>query len=138
MGYLIIIHQIGSISWNVTNDRHSKKTIEYRNMREYYVYILTNKKNTTLYVGVTNDLERRIFEHKNRVHNGFSSKYKLTKLVYFEETDDISAALHREKQLKKWRRIWKEDLIREMNPQWVDLSISWFPTENGDPGSSPG
>ena len=95
-------------------------------MNEYYVYIITNKRNTVLYVGVTNDLKRRMYEHKNKLIEGFSKKYNLSKLVYFEQTNDIYTAINREKQLKKWRREKKEWLINQMNPQWDDLSQGWF------------
>ena len=92
-------------------------------VKEYYVYILTNFTNTTLYIGVTNDLERRLAEHKSGLIEGFSKRYKLTKLVYWESTTDIRDALQREKQIKGWKRIKKEELITSMNPQWEDLSF---------------
>ena len=89
---------------------------------KYYVYILTNKHHTVLYTGVTNDLIRRVYEHKNHLDKGsFTAKYKVTKLVYFEETSDVRAALEREKQIKSWSRDRKTDLVFEMNPHWVDL-----------------
>ena len=89
---------------------------------KYYVYMLTNKHHTVLYTGVTNDLIRRVYEHKNHLDKGsFTAKYKVTKLVYFEETSDIRAALEREKQIKSWSRDRKTDLVFEMNPQWVDF-----------------
>ena len=88
----------------------------------YYVYILTNYNQTSLYIGVTNNLVRRLYEHKNKIIEGFSSKYNVSKLVYFEETDSINSALNREKQLKKWHRDWKLDLIRKSNPEFKDLS----------------
>ncbi len=90
---------------------------------KYYVYILTNK-SKTLYVGVTNDLERRIYEHKNKLVEGFASKYNLTKLAYFEETNSAESAISREKQLKGWLRRKKVALIESMNPDWKDLSLS--------------
>ncbi len=95
-------------------------------MRTYYVYIITNKWNTTLYIGVTNDLGRRMYEHKQGLVEGFSKKYNLRKLLYFEETDDVQAAIEREKQLKKWRRDKKIVLIKKVNPQFEDLSTEWF------------
>ena len=95
-------------------------------MRVYYVYILTNKKEGVLYIGVTNDIERRIREHKSKLIKGFTSKYKLTQLVYFEEYQNIKEAIKREKQLKKWNRDWKINLIREVNEEWKDLSKDWF------------
>ncbi len=88
----------------------------------YYVYILASKKNGTLYIGVTNDLERRMHEHRAGLIRGFTKKYDVHMLVYFEETSDIDAALNREKCLKKWNRAWKIRLIEEANPNWQDLS----------------
>jgi len=88
---------------------------------QYYVYILTNKNNKVLYIGVTNDLERRIFEHKNKLVEGFTKKYNLNKLIYYEMTEDISSAIEREKQLKNWHRDWKINLIKSFNPMWKDL-----------------
>ena len=93
--------------------------------KKYYVYILTNKRNGTLYVGVTNDLERRIFEHKNKIIKGFTEKYNIDKLVYYEETNDITEATLREKKLKKWNRKWKLELIEKENKNWNDLSKNW-------------
>ena len=90
--------------------------------RQYYVYILTNKSNNVLYIGVTNDLIRRIFEHKNKLVEGFTKKYNLRKLVYYEATNDIEGAINREKQLKNWHRDWKINLIDQFNPDWKDLS----------------
>jgi len=94
-------------------------------MRAYYVYILSNQKNTTLYIGVTNDLERRIREHKTKTNPGFTSRYNITKLVYFEEFSHVEEAIAREKQLKNWHREWKENLIKSVNHHWEDLSASW-------------
>ena len=89
---------------------------------QYYVYILTNKNHTVLYTGVTRDLIRRVYEHKTHADpNSFTAKYKTDKLVYFEETNDINAAIEREKQIKSWSRDRKTDLIFHMNPHWVDL-----------------
>jgi putative endonuclease len=90
--------------------------------RQYYVYILTNKSNNFLYIGVTNDLIRRIFEHKNKLMEGFTKKYNLRKLVYYETTNDIESAINREKQLKNWHRDWKMNLIDQFNPDWKDLT----------------
>ena len=91
-------------------------------MQIYYVYILSNYTNSTLYIGVTNDLKRRIYEHKNKLISGFSSKYNVNKLVYFEETTDIKSAIQREKNLKKWKQEWKDELIKKNNPSFYDLS----------------
>ena len=91
------------------------------NNRFYYVYILANKTNSVVYIGVTNDLQRRVYEHRNHLVDGFSDSYNVTKLVYFEQTTDVYAALEREKQLKKWRREKKNRLIDTQNPDWHDL-----------------
>ncbi len=91
----------------------------------YYVYILTNQADRVLYIGVTNDLERRIYEHKSHLVEGFTRDYRVDKLIYFEETSDVHAAIAREKQLKGWRREKKEALIRSVNPLWRDLTTDW-------------
>jgi len=90
-------------------------------MKSYYVYIMANKRNGTLYIGVTNDLIKRVFEHKSDIVQGFTKKYKIHSLVYFEECGEIESAILREKQLKKWNRQWKLELIEKENPQWKDL-----------------
>ncbi len=90
-------------------------------MKNYYVYILASKRNGTLYIGMTNDLIRRVNEHKNDLIEGFTKKYGVHKLVYFEQTSDIESAIQREKRLKKWNRQWKLDLIEKENPEWKDL-----------------
>ena len=95
-------------------------------MKESYVYILTNKRNGTLYIGVTSDLEKRILQHKLAIYKGFSKKYKVHILVYYEVYFDIQTAIQREKKLKKWERKWKLRLIEEHNPEWGDL-YSGFP-----------
>jgi putative endonuclease len=95
-------------------------------LRQYYVYILTNREQGVLYTGVTNNLERRMYEHKNKLIPGFTSKYKLKRLVYFEETVDINAAITREKQIKGWLRKKKVALIESQNPDWEDLSEGWY------------
>ena len=91
-------------------------------MKTYYVYILASKRNGTLYVGMTNDLTRRVFEHKSGLIDGFTKKYTIDKLVYFESTTDVNEAIAREKRLKKWKRQWKIDLIEKLNPGWQNLS----------------
>ena len=90
-------------------------------MGQYHVYIMTNRSDT-LYTGVTNNLQRRVYEHKHGLVEGFTKKYKLTMLVYYEATDDVRSAIEREKQIKGWRRSKKIALIESVNPQWRDLS----------------
>ena len=90
--------------------------------RNYYVYILANWNNRVLYVGVTSDLTRRIYEHKNKIVKGFTEKYNVYKLVYFQETADVLAAITREKEIKRWRRDKKDVLVSSINPEWKDLS----------------
>ena len=92
----------------------------------YYVYILTNERATVLYIGVTNDLERRVYEHKKKLVEGVTKKYNVDRLVYFEETDDVTVAIGREKQLKGWLRRRKAALVETMNPEWRDLAADWF------------
>ncbi len=89
---------------------------------EYYVYILTNWNNKVMYVGITNNLARRVYEHKHKMVNGFTKKYNLNKLVYYERTSDVFAAISREKEIKKWRREKKDRLVIALNPEWKDLS----------------
>ena len=94
-------------------------------MNQYYVYIVTNGVRT-LYIGVTNDLTRRVYEHQHKLTDGFTKKYNVTMLVYYEVTTDVPSAIVREKQLKGWRRSKKIDLIEASNPEWVDLSLGWY------------
>ena len=89
---------------------------------QYYVYVVTNKSNKVIYTGVINNLVRRMFEHKNKLVEGFTKKYNLTKLVYYEVTNNVESAIGREKQLKNWHRNWKINLITQFNPEWEDLS----------------
>ena len=91
----------------------------------YFVYILSNWNDSVLYIGVTGNLPRRLYEHRNHLVDGFSSKYNTEKLVYFEETTDVYSAISREKQLKGWTRKKKNELIVKMNPEWKDLSANW-------------
>lgn len=93
--------------------------------KTYYVYLLTNWNNQVMYVGVTNHLERRIYEHKNKLVDGFTKKYNVEKLVYFETASDVLVAIEREKQIKKWRREKKNQLVAGTNPEWKDLSLEW-------------
>ena len=90
-------------------------------MKQYYVYILASKKNGTLYIGVTGDLIKRVYEHKHDLVEGFTQKYAVHALVYYEVHEDIREAITREKQIKKWNRSWKLRLIEEKNPEWRDL-----------------
>jgi len=101
---------------------------------QYFVYILSNKYNNVMYIGVTNNLVRRMFEHKNKLADGFTKKYNLNKLVYYEVSEDIETAIKREKQIKNWHRDWKMNLINQVNPEWQDLSQSI----TGDPETSSG
>ena len=91
----------------------------------YFVYILSNWDDSVLYIGVTSNLERRLYEHRNGLVEGFTKKYNVHKLVYFEHTSDVYSAISREKQLKKWNRAKKNTLISRNNPQWKDLSSDW-------------
>jgi putative endonuclease len=90
-------------------------------VKNYYVYILANRKNGTLYTGISSDLIKRVFEHKNKFVEGFTKKYQVDKLVYYEIHDDPENAIIREKRIKKWNRQWKINLIKKDNPQWTDL-----------------
>ncbi|MEP1095377.1 MAG: GIY-YIG nuclease family protein [Cyclobacteriaceae bacterium] len=95
--------------------------------KEYYVYMLTNYSRTVLYTGITNDLERRVHEHKQKLDpKAFTTKYKVDLLVWFETHNDVVEAIRREKLIKKWRRKWKEDLINKENPDWEDLAKGWY------------
>ncbi|WP_310377332.1 GIY-YIG nuclease family protein [Flavobacterium sp.] len=98
----------------------------YKTQHQYYIYILASQKNGTLYIGVTNDLERRVLEHKQKANEGFTSKYNINMLVYFESFQYINDAILREKRLKKWNRQWKINLIEEENKEWNDLSEDWY------------
>ena len=98
-------------------------------MKKGYVYILSNKKRTVLYIGVTSDIERRILEHKARIGSSFCRRYNITDLMFFEEFQGIELAIEREKQLKNWHRDWKWNLIQEENPALLDLAFDWFTSE---------
>ena len=90
-------------------------------MKEYYGYIMTNRYNNVMYIGITNDLKRRVYEHKTGVFEGFTKKYDVHKLVYFEKCHEVTDAIKREKQLKSWRREKKNALVEEVNPDWKEL-----------------
>jgi putative endonuclease len=89
--------------------------------QQYFVYILASRKNGTLYVGVTSDLVRRVHEHKHDLIGGFTKAHQIHRLVYYETTDDVAIAIKREKQLKRWRRDWKLELVARVNPEWKDI-----------------
>jgi putative endonuclease len=95
-------------------------------LKSYYVYMATNKTNSVLYTGVSGALETRVAQHKEKAFNGFSARYNIKKLVYFEETSDVHAAIAREKQIKGWTRKKKNDLVATVNPGWSDLSADWY------------
>lgn len=109
-----------------------------KSIHQYWVYCVTNKGNTVLYVGVTNELQRRLFEHRTGVSpRSFVWRYQCWKLVYMEEYQDINVAIAREKQLKNWKRTWKEALISKENPKWTDLSRDWDHSTWYDPMDPP-
>ena len=93
--------------------------------RSYYVYILTNWNHEVMYIGMTNNLTTRLYQHKHKLVEGFTSAYNVNKLVYYEETNDVSVAIAREKEIKKWRREKKDRLVMSRNPEWKDLSDGW-------------
>ena len=101
-------------------------------MNSYWVYILCSKRNGALYVGVTNNLVRRVYEHKQKLIDGFTKKYDINKLIYTEEFNDVHAAIYREKCIKKWNRSWKLKLIEQYNPEWEDLYAKMFAEEAMD------
>ena len=90
-------------------------------MKRFFVYILATRKDGTLYVGITNNLQRRVFEHKTHIIRGFTARYNVDRLVWFEMHDSPEAAIQKEKQIKRWRRTWKKELIEATNPEWRDL-----------------
>ncbi len=127
----------------MTAQCHSRESGNPENgylMKSYYVYILASQKNGTLYIGVTNDLVRRVFKHKKNLVAGSTHKYNVHFLVYYEQCNDIESAIIREKQLKKWNRNWKLELIEKENPQWKDLYEdlinAGFPIRSGMTGST--
>ena len=109
-------------------------------MKTYYLYILANRRNGTLYIGVTGHLIQRIQQHKTKLIPGFTAKYNLNRLVYVEAHTDVQGAIRREKQMKKWRRAWKVELIEQANPEWLDLfgDIIDLPDKRNRPGSRAG
>jgi len=114
-----------------TKFSYSEKSSNYANptkkVNTYYVYMMTNR-SKTLYTGVTNDLYRRVYEHKQKLIPGFTQKYNINRLVYYQATSDVREAIAREKQIKGWLRAKKITLSESVNPQWRDLSVDWFET----------
>jgi putative endonuclease len=102
------------------------QSINHKKMKTYFTYIITNKPKGVLYIGVTNNLERRMMEHKHKIIAGFSARYNLNKLVYFTDSGSVESAIAYEKKLKGWLRSRKIELIEEKNPEWLDLSLEWF------------
>jgi putative endonuclease len=116
-------------SVTLSNSEGSRLSLSHGMLRDrYFVYIMTNV-SRTLYTGVTNNLVRRVYEHKNKIIPDFTSRYNITELVYFEETSDVQAALTREKEIKGWRRAKNSQLIASVNPKWLDLSSKWHEDE---------
>ena len=97
-----------------------------KTIHQYYVYLLASQIRGTLYLGMTNDLQRRVYEHKKGIKKGFTKKYGVSRLVYFEVFQDVNEAILREKRLKKWNRDWKIQLIEEENVRWLDLAHDWY------------
>lgn len=97
-----------------------------KNVHQYYVYLLASKIRGTLYIGMTNDLQRRVYEHKTGIQKGFTQKYGVSRLVYFETYQYVSEAIEREKNMKKWKRAWKIELIEKENKPWKDLAKDWY------------
>ena len=107
-------------------------------MQESFVYIMASKKNGTIYIGVTSNLEKRVLEHKNKVTTGFTHKYEIINLVYYETFSNIELAIHREKRLKEWKRKWKIELIEKNNPDWIDLYKVTYSKKHGSRGQAAG
>ena len=109
----------------MTTFKFVMRTLKSEVINLYYVYILTNKSNKVLYTGMTNNLERRMYEHKNKLVDGFSKRYNTNKLVYFDSMKSVASAIEREKQIKGWLRKKKDELIETINPNWEDLSLTF-------------
>lgn len=124
-GYHPIPNEVRELAFTLEN-RTAVISTAGRNLvsieKRYYVYLLTNWNHRVMYVGVTNDLRRRLYEHQDKLVKGFTEKYNVNKLVYYEETNDVTAAIAREKEIKKWRREKKNKLVFGVNPEWNDLS----------------
>ncbi len=97
-----------------------------KTIHQYFFYILASKIRGTLYIGITNDLQKRVYEHKKGVNKGFTEKYNISRLVYFETFQNVDEAIAREKNMKKWKRDWKIHLIEKENLKWLDLAIDWY------------
>ena len=121
---LVIPHEGGESTTQIVT---SRREAIHKTMREYYVYILASKPNGTLYIGVTNDLIRRVNEHRNDLIEGLTKRYGVHTLVHFEQCGDVAGAIWREKRLKKWKREWKIQLIETDNPEWRDLYPDLMP-----------
>ncbi|MGC2448578.1 MAG: GIY-YIG nuclease family protein [Candidatus Sulfotelmatobacter sp.] len=102
----------------------------------YYVYMMQSASRRALYIGMTNNLHKRVWEHKNHIREGFTDDYNCTRLVYWESFDDVVNAINREKQLKRWRREKKEWLIERKNPHWKDLAVDWYEAETKGPSTA--
>jgi putative endonuclease len=113
----LLVMVVGSLEYCHSSESWNPE----KSMKQYYVYILASKRNGTLYTGVTNDLQKRVLQHKNDTIEGFTNKYNVHMLVYFEKHNSIAAAIAREKQIKSWKRRWKLELIEKHNPEWNDL-----------------
>ena len=116
-----IIPYVGGCIRGVSSRAKSRDPLLSKSMNDYYVYILTNERDTRFYIGVTNNLTRRVYEHKNELIDGFTKQYHIHKLVYFEMCHDVEDAIRREKQLKSWTHVKKIALIERMNPRWKDF-----------------
>jgi len=114
-----------NVSNNISGNIFTRQSNTIKPMVEktYFVYILTNWNNQVMYIGVTNNIVRRIYEHKNKLIEGFTSKYNISKLVYYESSNDIRDAITREKEIKKWRREKKNQLVETINPDWKELDL---------------
>jgi putative endonuclease len=128
LGVVVAEAEVRQLIANVILSKAKDLFRKIMNRNCYYVYMMTNDSGT-LYIGVTNDIVRRVYEHKQKLVAGFTSKYNITQLVYFEQTNDVQTALAREKQIKGWLRKKKIALIESVNPKWMDLSAEWYKDE---------
>jgi putative endonuclease len=128
LGVVVAEAEVRQLIANVILSKAKDLFRKIMNRNCYYVYMMTNDSGT-LYIGVTNDIVRRVYEHKQKLVAGFTSKYNITQLIYFEQTNDVQTALAREKQIKGWLRKKKIALIESVNPKWMDLSAEWYKDE---------